>query len=283
MTHYSFVRLHSQETARVQHLTFGGYGGFLSQPEALCLAALAGNEPVGLLVAGVHPHLANTRLLSLFVQPAHRRKGLGTRLVQLLETVARAQGDTLLYAEYVAPKLALERVLLACGWQPPAISLELIETPFAALADILRQVYLPSLPAGVAFFAWHDHTAADLAVLAAREGEFAPALDPRSEPELLTEGSIGVRVNGTLAGWAALHHLAPDLLRATAFYLFPEARVPHLWRHIILTAYTRQLEAYPYRSMVIPCVLPFARVVRRYVGAHIIRTQHYCEQRKPLD
>jgi len=278
----NFSRLTPTAAARLQHLTFGTYGAFLSQPEALCFAAYADADPVGLLVAGVHPRLATTRLLSLFVLPAYRRQGMGVGLVRALEEVARAQGDALLYTEYVAPKIALEGVLTACGWQPPEVSMELIEAPFAAIADILQQVYMPPLPENVTIFAWHDHTAADLAVLAARADEFAPALDPRNETELLTEGSVGVRVNGTLAGWVALHHLAPELLRATAFYLFPDVRLPQLWRHIILTAYNRQLAAYPYRNMVIPCVLPFARVVRRYIGNRIARTQHYCTMRKPL-
>ena len=59
------------------------------------LVATEGESCVG--VVGLEIHESNAPLRSLAVEPRHRARGLGSRLVDAIETEARARGVTALY------------------------------------------------------------------------------------------------------------------------------------------------------------------------------------------
>lgn len=279
---YEYITPAPEDAARVAPLTYGTYAHLLSDPATLRVAALHRGQPIGLVVGAPHPAFAFTKLLSIFVDAAHRRRGVATRLVTLLEAQARQQGDTLLKASYMAPKPAVEGLLLKCGWQPPQHTMDILQAPFAALADLILQTPLPPLPAEVHFFPWEQRTPRDLETLAARASEFGEALHPELDDTPLAAGSTGLRIGDQLAGWAILHPITADMVRCSALFLFREARRPGMWQRLVRAAYERQLAAHPYRTMALPCVLPFARILKGYLGAHVQAVQPYHEALKPL-
>lgn len=283
MSHaYEYVVPAPEDAARVAHLTYGTYAHLLSDPATRCAAALHRGQPIGLVVGASHPSFAFTKLLSIYVEAAHRRRGVATRLVQMLEQQARHQHDTLLKASYVAPKPAVEGLLLKCGWEPPRQTMEILQAPFAALYERITHEPLPPLPPDAHFFPWGQRSPRDLETLAARAAEFGEALHPELDNTPLEAGSTGLHIGDQLAGWAILHPITPEVVRCSALFLFKEARRAGVWQHLVRTAYERQMAAYPYRTMVLPCVLPFARILKGYVGPHIQASQPYHEAIKPL-
>ncbi|XWX02947.1 GNAT family N-acetyltransferase [Aggregatilineales bacterium SYSU G02658] len=283
MTHaYEYLIPAPHEAPRYARLTYGTYAYLLSDPTTLCVVALHRGQPVGLVVGAAHPSLAFTKLLSVFVEAAHRRRGVATRLVLMLEAQARQQGDTLLKASYAAPKPAVEGLLRRCGWQPPQHTMDILQAPFAALDDLITRTPLPPPPANAQFFPWEQRSPRDLETLAARAVEFGEALHPELDNTPLEAGSTGLRINDQLAGWAILHPITSEMVRCSALFLFKEARQPGVWQHLVRAAYERQMAAHPYRTMVLPCVLPFARLLKSYLGARLQTTQPYHEAAKPL-
>jgi GNAT superfamily N-acetyltransferase len=279
---YEFYTPTAAEAAGFAHLTYGTYAALLADPTSLRAAALHRGQPVGLALGASHPRFAYSKLLSIFVEPAHRRRGVAARLLQQWEGLARRRGDTLLKASYIAPKLAVEGLLLKCGWEPPQHTMDILHAPFAGVASIIERALLPPLPAEAEFFPWEERTADDLAQLDARADEFGEALHPELDDTPLEAGSVGLRLGGQLAGWALLHPINADIVRCSALFLFREARRPGLWQHLVRAAYRRQMAVYPYCSMALPCLLPFARLLRGYLGSHVQAAQPYHEALKPL-
>jgi GNAT superfamily N-acetyltransferase len=271
-----------EDAAYYQHLTFGSYGYMLAEEHNLRLAAYHQAQPVGLVLASSHPKLAYSRLMSLFVLPEHRLRGVGTALVLGLEQLARARGDKQLETSYIPPKAALARVLEKCGWQPPFVHMHIVESPFAMAGDVVDRYPLPPLPPSVTFFPWSERTEADLAIVEARRGEYGPAMHPEEEPYPMASGSLGARIDGQLAGWMIWHELAPDLLRCSTMFVFPEARMRGLWVHMMALGYHRQMEHRPYRNVVIPAVLPLSYFLQRQLKERA-RVRDYHKVIKRLD
>lgn len=266
---YQIVIPHPSDYPSFQALTYSAYAPLLKDPYTLLVAAQIGDTPIGLALAYPIAEEYKTRLLSVFVRPEYRCRGIATALVRTVEQEAREQGDTWLDAAYLAPKLALERVLARCGWDSPYVSLEVLEAPFADLHDKIAGVRLKPPPKGSVFFPWSEHTAEDRDYLRSREKQFGSALHPYAEIDSLEVGSLGVRWDGQLVGWALLHRIAPNTIRATAVYLFPEARQSNLWKHLIQRAYLRQMAMRPYEQMVVPCVPAMARFIKRFLGPQL--------------
>ncbi|MCS6836672.1 MAG: GNAT family N-acetyltransferase [Anaerolineae bacterium] len=265
-----------------QHLTFGSYGYMLAEEHAVRLAAYHQGRPIGLVLALSHPQRAYSRLMSLFVLPEHRLRGLGTALVLGLEQLARARGDERLETSYLPPKAALARVLEKCGWQPPFVHMNVVEAPFATTGDVVDRYPLPQLPSNVTIFPWSERTQQDLAIVEARRGEYGGAMHPEEEPYPIASGSMGVRMDGRLMGWMIWHEVAPDLLRCSIMYLFPEARMHGLWLHMIAQGYHRQMAIRPYRNAVIPAVLPLSHFLQRQLKKRA-RVRDYHKVVKVLD
>ncbi|HWI53082.1 MAG TPA: GNAT family N-acetyltransferase [Symbiobacteriaceae bacterium] len=68
----------------------------LGDPGGMAIMATAWNQPVGFLLAAVNPDSStdemNGALLSLWVAPAHRRRGLGKTLLRLGEDLCLRSG-----------------------------------------------------------------------------------------------------------------------------------------------------------------------------------------------
>ena len=271
-----------EDAARYQHLTFASYGYLLVEEHSLRLAVHHRGQPVGLVLASSHPRLAYSRLMSLFVLPEHRLRGLGAALLLGLEQMARARGDKQLETSYLPPKAALARTLAKCGWQTPFVHMHIVEAPFATVGDVVDRYPLPPLPPDAVIFPWSERTEADLDIVEARRGEYGGAMHPEEEPHPITAGSLGLRVNGQLVGWMIWHELAPDLLRCSTMFIFPEARMRGLWLHMIAQGYHRQMTYKSYRSAVIPAVLPLSHFLQRQLK-ECVRVRDYHKVIKVLD
>jgi GNAT superfamily N-acetyltransferase len=92
----------------------------IGEPLVAVLASLAG-QPAGLVLAERRPDDGGARVRSLFVAPAHRRRGVGSALLRALARGLYAQGCPYVEIAYRRDwpfRPVIERLLQSEGWLP---------------------------------------------------------------------------------------------------------------------------------------------------------------------
>jgi GNAT superfamily N-acetyltransferase len=198
----------------------------LNEP-LLAVAALVAGAPVGLAVAESRPgHPAD--VVSLRVDPRHRRRGVGGELLRRLEVAAERAG-----AEHVqgsfrsgwASRPAIERLLVRGGWSAPQPSLHLFRIGReSAPAEALPEP--PPLPEGCEIFPWSALSGEERERILARQAEvpwYPDVLSPFQEaPRLEPRVSLGLRRGGEVAGWLIGHRVSHDTLQYSTLFVTPE-------------------------------------------------------------
>ncbi len=195
--------------------------------QPVAIAALDGGAAVGLAVAELpiegetHPEL-----LSIFVSPNERGRGVGRQLLLAMEDEISTRGFAELRAIYTvggASTPAVERLLAVNGWsapEPRTLSVEL------TTQDTLTLPWLNRLPvrSGCEIVPWADITEDEKENLRRSQEEkqwIAPDLVPwRHEAhgfEPVT--SVALRSEDGVVGWVINHRSAPDTLRFTCSYI----------------------------------------------------------------
>lgn len=197
--------------------------------DPLAVAAWEGGCAVGLALAELP--VADRRpseLLSVFVQPSHRRRGLAGALVAAVEQAARERGFTELRAVYTAGGEAtgyLERVFARRRWsEPRARTLSVRFTPEAARRSAMfEHRRTAALARDLEIFPWSDLSEEERRELRASDTEtpwITPALRPwRFDRLPLHPSSVGARRRGEVVGWVLNHAAAPGVVRFTASFM----------------------------------------------------------------
>jgi N-acetylglutamate synthase-like GNAT family acetyltransferase len=168
-------------------------------------------------------------LLSLYVTPAMRDRGIGGRLVATLETAVRNAGFSRVTAVYMtgAPEIPfLERLFEHRGWSAPEVRMQVLKAP---LEQALRAQWYSryELRSGFELVPWEKVGPDDIARLrASHEARrwIAEDLVPWSYnmKDIEPASSIGVRLNGDLVGWVINHRMSPDTVRFTCAFIHPD-------------------------------------------------------------
>lgn len=196
----------------------------LREPLLAAVAAAGEGEPLGVAVAEVKAGGEAAEVLSLFVRPEARRRGLAGRLLAALEREAASRGATridLLFRSTHPAAPAVRRLLAARGWSAPEPRLRLGKAD-ARLAGAAALRPRP-LPAGYEVFPWSELAAAERRDVVERQQRaewFPPALSPfqmeeRLEPAL----SFGLRHGGRVVGWLIAHRVGDDLVQCTSLFV----------------------------------------------------------------
>jgi GNAT superfamily N-acetyltransferase len=203
------------------------------QPAGLCLAAIPENTP------------AEADLLSIFVVPDLRRRGLATDLLASAEAALVARGVERADGTYMTGKesiAALERVLAKRGWEPPVLRTVTVRfTPDEARTTPWYGRNL--LPRGAEIVPWQAITAEEKQRLFdanAKDPWIAEGLEPWAHERLgfEPESSVAMRFRGELVGWVINHRVSSDTVRFTLSFMRPDlAR-----RAAILALYTASIE-----------------------------------------
>jgi len=209
--------------------------------------ARAGEDLVGLALAEL-PLAGDARspeLLSVFVQPRARGRGVATELVAAVVSAVRQRGFGELVAVYMTGKPAIpafERVLEKCGFDAPeARTVTLRFTPEQAT----RTPWFGRvrLPAGAELFPWSELGSGERDAIR-RSQERARWIVPELEPwrhdryGFDAVSSLGVRYAGQVVGWVINHRIALDVVRFTCSFM----RKDLSRRGRIMTLYTASLE-----------------------------------------
>ncbi len=201
----------------------------LIQPVAV--GALRSGRPVGLALAEVPVAPGEpAEMLSLFVAPEERSRGLGGRLAAVLEAELGREGASEVRAVWTAGKPAVayfERVLARRGWsapQPRTVSVRFRPEEMLTL-PLFSPRHLAALDPGFEYFPWGELAAAELAALRA-SNEARPWITEGLEPwsydgttpyDPVT--SVGARYRGELVGWVLTQRIDARLLRWTVSFL----------------------------------------------------------------
>jgi GNAT superfamily N-acetyltransferase len=225
---------------------------FPGQPEqrpvqALGATAWQGDALAGLGLAEV-PRASDCgppEVLSLFVHPQHRNRGLATALLAELENRLGGLGFETLDAVYMTGKPgvpAIERILAKRDWTPPetrTVTLrftpeEASKTPWYGRLSLPRQSEI---------FSWVDLPPGELEEIQ-RCHEEKPWIADGLEPwRHVADGfdpvsSVGLRYRGQVVGWVINHRLENQTVRFTCSYM----RKDLSRRARIVPLYTESLE-----------------------------------------
>jgi GNAT superfamily N-acetyltransferase len=187
----------------------------ISSAQVIAIAAFEEcDAPVGLLLASLLPAVYSVEVHSLFVEPAHRNRGIARQLLKQLE-LELPKGVQLLFVYPLnsPDTAALEKALSALQWGG--------KRPFMIRSRFDASKFHPpwidlvlKYPPGVEEFFWSAISQQEQEELRCQEqqGRFLPALSPFHHAEKLEPlNSLGVRYQGKVIGWCLTHRIKNDL------------------------------------------------------------------------
>lgn len=240
----------------------------------VALGARVGDEPVALALAEIREgQTANAEVLSLFVTPAYRGRGLGTALLDSMGVYLSRMGVDKAAGVYMTGQpgqQAVERVLEKAGWSRPEIrQLTLRFT----LEQARRTGWYGKYPLeeGYAVFPWKDLTEADREALRESQratGWIKPDLEPWKHDAEGFEpvSSLGIRLHGELVGWIINHALDERVVRFTCSFIRRDLGR----RGKIVPVYTEAIRRLSSYTGFVECTLT-APVRHRGMSAFVLR------------
>src|SRR5690348_12535497 len=152
------------EIPRLRPFTFPAYEAeWAPDTRHVAVAAFSDSEPVGLALAIVHASSQRADLLSLFVAGAFRRRGIGRSLMARLEALLTGRRVPVMTGSWAegGPSIpALERLLVGCGWMPPAPRMLMFQADLDRLRAA-RWVRQAELPPEFSLVSWTEVHASD--------------------------------------------------------------------------------------------------------------------------
>lgn len=214
------------------------------------MGAVAFGRPVGLIIVTSDANTGEGSVLSLYVLPAYRGRGIARALLNRVEDLARVQGLRKLKFKYTKerkdpfdPGAFLEKL----GWS--ALDAEWIVArgyvpPCRDNPRIVRSMYFHK---DVQPFSWLELRPEERSFLRSKVGEedwYPEYLSPfvyedRIEP--LT--SMGLRYQGEVVGWLVCHRMSADVIRYTSLFARRDLAARGHTVRLLLKAFRDQMES----------------------------------------
>jgi GNAT superfamily N-acetyltransferase len=284
-TGYCLIPINPFTAARFASLTFRGYRAAMEScgtGSGLCaVGASVDDTPVGLAL-GRALSATHARVLSLYVVPAFRNRGIGTSLLGQLEAQLSKQGcegAELSYALGTYGTSRLERVLQKCGWPAAGDRLH----AFCLDGQILSAPWFGTtvLPSPYGIAPWSTITEDERQrLLRSQETErwIPENLIPfRYEADLEPLNSLLLRHGDSVIGWALTQRFDESTLSYANLYVRPSLnRAGRTFASLALLAESvrRQTSALGVASRgtfeVVPENTPFLRFIDRHFGPYLL-------------
>ncbi len=192
------------------------------EDRGILIGAQAEGQPVGLAAAEVFPDGRGATIVSLFVEPAHRRQGIGTALLEQILQKLSAFGCEEAEISYMpaAGSTETDRFLSMRGWGPPRFTgLFLHYSERIGDAPWLGNQSRPGGATIVHFDELDERDEIELARIV-EEDQVPEYLDPRALREIMHAGtSYAARSGGRLIGWCVTQPASRDTLRYASVYV----------------------------------------------------------------
>jgi uncharacterized protein (TIGR03032 family) len=216
--------------------------------ELLGLSAMAAGVMVGLAVAERLPE-GGAMVRSLMVEPAWRRRGIGTRLLVELMRFLASEHIGPLQLRYQATELttaALEPILARLGWSAPAADFVLIESSAERLAAVPWADRFP-ISTPYRLQPWMEFAAAigpEAIQQQTRQLQSPGALQPPIHlDEIEPAVSLALLHDQALVGWLIAHRTGPARLRYSSLFVAPAHRGRARGLALLATGFRRQQAA----------------------------------------
>lgn len=204
------------------------------------VAAASGNQLAGAALAEIQPDAAAAEVISLFVAPDCRRRGVGGRLLGDLEQAVARKGCRAVHLTFRSDWKArevIEKLLEKHGWSAPQV-VRVIGKSNAQTVGGWPWLNRLKLPEAYTIFPWTELTQRERRSIEERQEReewFPRVLTPFQEEQRLEPiNSIGLRHDGRVVGWMITHRTTPDTIQYTS--LFVDAGIQGLGRGIALVA-----------------------------------------------
>lgn len=205
--------------------TFPRFAGLLERvPDSsrvLAMGLSVDGQPSGLALLK-RTDVVTMELLSVWVEPGHRCRGLGSGLMQECEMEAIRRGIRNLTTRFrttIPERVAFEALLRREGWDGPSLRMLILEAEFE---EIVKSPFMrspPPLEPDFEILPWHEVGAEEIEHLG-REGNFSVEVWPLNFGDNFhRETSLGLRYRGELVGWVVNHPVSPEMIRFTTSYL----------------------------------------------------------------
>lgn len=240
--------------------------------ELLGLSAMAAGVMVGFAIAERRAD-GGAQLLSLKVDPAWRRRGIGTGLLQRLMVFLAKEGIAPLSLRYKAsPEISacFEPILSRLGWSPPRTDFVLLEGRSDQLAAIDWSDRFP-ITAPYSLLPWSQLSEPQRAQAAALDApsELQPPADPRGlEPAIC----LALLHHNSPVGWLLAHRTGADSVRYSSLYVAPAHRGQARALALLAEGFRRQhAAAIPTaRAAIDRRNTAMLRLLKRHLGAHLL-------------
>ena len=201
-----------------------------ANPHLFAIGATMNKKPAGLLVAknSIVKTESIIHIESVFVGTAYRRLGIGSALLEAIESHASQQQakltTTLIEDSNGTP--AMNALLDAHNWGTPKLSTIICKADASFFVDLpLLNNHIFHFNSPLETFSWSKRTEKDEATLKELiiEHSIPQGLRPDSDEHLTIHQnvSVGVRENGELVGWMIVHTINATTLRHSSLWIAP--------------------------------------------------------------
>jgi len=210
------------------------------------VAAYEDGGMIGAATAVFDSSARTSNVQALFVQPAHRGRGVALGLIQALERRIVSHGATRMEMVYRASdptSAATTHILAKTGWRIPSARM-------LTVAARVPPADLPWMrvrkPGGYEIFGWSDLGEREVARIAPPPGteqRSSEASRWSSDCPIETHCSVAVRYRGEVVGWMLTHRLDHERVRYSRLFVERDHQARFSGVALIAEAFRRQRAA----------------------------------------
>ena len=224
---YQITAFRHSQLDLFQGMTFPSFHHLLDRIETeeaiFAYTASYSDQPAALIVGEISAQDKTAEILSIFVEPSHRCRGVGTELVRYLDDQLRARGCPSISLKYISGKPtndAFERMLQKCLWSEPEVQ------EIVCKGHVNNGIQMPWVTRNNYFddsyhmFPWRKITDEEISSIQRQRDIIPGDLYPLQYNHNMEEiNSFGLRYQGEVVGWLISHRISPDTIRYTCSFI----------------------------------------------------------------